>query len=86
MSRTPLLAPSDQGDAGTYAVEGDPGLEATSFVPIEEYSPLGYNVSFFNATLLNTSAMVNPPAPCYEIPVTSEYYGRLGPGYSQLQA
>ncbi|CAE7077488.1 unnamed protein product [Rhizoctonia solani] len=30
----------------------------TSLAPIEETSPLGYNVNFINATLLNTSAMI----------------------------
>ncbi|QRV75849.1 amino acid permease [Ceratobasidium sp. AG-Ba] len=54
MSRTPLLAATNQEEVG----EEDQGLEATSFAPIEEYSPLGYNVGLFNATLLNTSAII----------------------------
>jgi hypothetical protein len=58
MSDTALLASGEQDSADAYDAEDDAGLEATSFAPIEEYSPLGYNVSFFNATLLNTSAIV----------------------------
>ncbi|KAG8683702.1 hypothetical protein FRC09_015907, partial [Ceratobasidium sp. 395] len=53
MSRSPLLASAENEEVA----EGDSGLEATSFAPIEDYSPLGYNVGLFNATLLNTSAI-----------------------------
>ncbi|KAG8735570.1 hypothetical protein FRC10_010392 [Ceratobasidium sp. 414] len=54
MSRTPLLASTEHDET----TEGDPGLEVTSFAPIEDISPLGYNVGLLNATLLNTSAIV----------------------------
>ncbi|KAG8733651.1 hypothetical protein FRC12_018811 [Ceratobasidium sp. 428] len=54
MSRSPLLASAENEEVA----EGDSGLEATSFAPIEDYSPLGYNVGLFNATLLNTSAII----------------------------
>ncbi|KAG9097730.1 hypothetical protein FS749_005663 [Ceratobasidium sp. UAMH 11750] len=54
MSRTPLLASTEHDEI----TEGDPGLEVTSFAPIEDISPLGYNVGLFNATLLNTSAII----------------------------
>ncbi|KAG9126928.1 hypothetical protein FRC07_001392, partial [Ceratobasidium sp. 392] len=50
----PLLASAEHDEMA----EDDSGLEATSFAPIEEYSPLGYNVGLFNATLLNTSAII----------------------------
>ncbi|KAG9126926.1 hypothetical protein FRC07_001390 [Ceratobasidium sp. 392] len=55
--RTPLLATSNSENA-SYATEDDAGLETTSSVPIEKFSPLGYNVGFANATLLNISAMI----------------------------
>ncbi|CAE6496194.1 unnamed protein product [Rhizoctonia solani] len=38
--------------------EEEAGQALTALAPIEETSPLGYNVSFGNATLLNTSAMI----------------------------
>ncbi|CAE6411060.1 unnamed protein product [Rhizoctonia solani] len=34
------------------------GQDETSLAPIEQTSPLGYNVGFLNATLVNTSAMI----------------------------
>ncbi|CEL61091.1 High-affinity methionine permease OS=Saccharomyces cerevisiae (strain ATCC 204508 / S288c) GN=MUP1 PE=1 SV=1 [Rhizoctonia solani AG-1 IB] len=33
-------------------------LDETSLAPVEQTSPLGYNVGFLNATLVNTSAMI----------------------------
>ncbi|KAG9104372.1 hypothetical protein FRC06_003178 [Ceratobasidium sp. 370] len=56
--RTPLLATSDPENTTTYTPEDDTGLEVISSVPIEKLSPLGYNVSFLNATLLNISGMI----------------------------
>ncbi|ELU39282.1 amino acid transporter [Rhizoctonia solani AG-1 IA] len=50
----PLVNPDDPV---LYESE-DTGQELTALVPIEETSPLGYNVNFFNATLMNTSAMI----------------------------
>ncbi|CAE6508828.1 unnamed protein product [Rhizoctonia solani] len=32
--------------------------DETSLIPVEQTSPLGYNVGFFSATLVNTSAMI----------------------------
>ncbi|KAG8736492.1 hypothetical protein FRC12_017577, partial [Ceratobasidium sp. 428] len=57
LERTPLLATNDS-DNTVYSTEDDSGLEVTSSVPIEKFSPLGYNVGFWNATLLNISAMI----------------------------
>ncbi|KAF8678303.1 Amino acid permease [Rhizoctonia solani] len=37
---------------------GEEGQDETSLAPIEQTSPLGYNVGFLNATLVNTSAMI----------------------------
>ncbi|KAJ1304373.1 hypothetical protein OPQ81_005525 [Rhizoctonia solani] len=43
-------------------IAADENLEArqdeTSLAPVEQTSPLGYNVGFVNATLVNTSAMI----------------------------
>ncbi|CAE6410754.1 unnamed protein product [Rhizoctonia solani] len=41
-----------------YEDEDETGQALTALAPIEETSPLGYNVSFVNATLMNTSAMI----------------------------
>ncbi|CUA77049.1 High-affinity methionine permease [Saccharomyces cerevisiae S288c] [Rhizoctonia solani] len=38
--------------------EDEAGQASTALAPIEETSPLGYNVNFVNATLVNTSAIV----------------------------
>ncbi|CEL61089.1 High-affinity methionine permease OS=Saccharomyces cerevisiae (strain ATCC 204508 / S288c) GN=MUP1 PE=1 SV=1 [Rhizoctonia solani AG-1 IB] len=38
--------------------EEEAGQALTALAPIEETSPLGYNVDFTNATLMNTSAMI----------------------------
>jgi hypothetical protein len=52
MSRTLPTADFDHEDGGEL-VEN-----ATSLAPVEQSSPLGYNVGFIDATLVNTSAMV----------------------------
>ncbi|CAE6446116.1 unnamed protein product [Rhizoctonia solani] len=51
----PLLEP---GDPTLYEDEGEAGQALTALAPIEETSPLGYNVNFTNATLMNASAMI----------------------------
>ncbi|CAE6431958.1 unnamed protein product [Rhizoctonia solani] len=37
---------------------GEDTRDETSLAPVEQTSPLGYNVGFLNATLVNTSAMI----------------------------
>lgn len=54
-----LTALGDHDDPALYETEEDSGQEATSLAPIEDSSPLGYNVNFFNATMLNVSVMVS---------------------------
>ncbi|CAE6431953.1 unnamed protein product [Rhizoctonia solani] len=49
---------SAAGDPVLYDDEEDAGQVLTALAPIEETSPLGYNVDFVNATLMNTSAMI----------------------------
>ncbi|KAB5593315.1 High-affinity methionine permease [Ceratobasidium theobromae] len=53
-----LTALGDHDDPALYETEEDSGQEATSLAPIEDSSPLGYNVNFFNATMLNVSVMI----------------------------
>lgn len=58
MSR-PLLVSGEQGESVAHE-EGEGAEDSLlSFAPVEESSPLGYNVGLLNATMLNTSAMVN---------------------------
>ncbi|CAE6508820.1 unnamed protein product [Rhizoctonia solani] len=51
----PLVPPDD---LALYDDEDEAGQAITALAPIEETSPLGYNVDFLNATLMNTSAMI----------------------------
>ncbi|CUA77047.1 Cytochrome c oxidase subunit 1 [Rhizoctonia solani] len=48
----------ESDDPTSYEDEDGPRQALTALAPIEETSPLGYNVNFINATLLNTSAMI----------------------------
>lgn len=52
------LIESASGDPDAYDAEEEAGQTLTALAPIEEASPLGYNVDFVNATLMNTSAMI----------------------------
>ncbi|KDN44460.1 hypothetical protein RSAG8_05507, partial [Rhizoctonia solani AG-8 WAC10335] len=51
-----LLA--DANDPTLYEDENEAGQALTALAPIEETSPLGYNINFVDATLMNTSAMI----------------------------
>jgi hypothetical protein len=52
------LGLADHDGPALYDTEDDAGQAITALAPIEESSPLGYNVNFFNATSLNVSVMV----------------------------
>ena len=55
----PLLALGEQGEGESHEEVENAEDTIMSFAPVEESSPLGYNVGLLNATMLNTSAMVN---------------------------
>jgi len=53
-----LLVSGEQGEGTSYE-EGEGAEDSLlSFAPVENSSPLGYNVGLLNATMLNTSAMI----------------------------
>ncbi|KAJ1304375.1 hypothetical protein OPQ81_005527 [Rhizoctonia solani] len=51
----PLVEPDDPN---LHDDDDEAGKALTALAPIEETSPLGYNVNFMNALLVNTSAMI----------------------------
>lgn len=81
----PLLDSVDQDEYVVYPERADAEEDLMSLAPVEESSPLGYNVGLLNATLLNTSAMVK--LICISLsPDISKSYNRSAWEYTRLLA
>ncbi|CAE6471195.1 unnamed protein product, partial [Rhizoctonia solani] len=53
-----MRPPIESDNSALYEDEDEAGKALTALAPIEETSPLGYNIDFVDATLINTSAMI----------------------------